>query len=63
MSCEKMATRILGYADGSLKESERREVEKHLASCAPCSLRLKEFRAVSDLNLAGLRDFANLVSP
>src|SRR3974390_3929920 len=49
MSCEKMETRILGYADGSLKESERREVEKHLASCAPCSLRLKEFRAVSDL--------------
>ena len=49
MSCEKMETRILGYADGSLKESERREVEKHLASCAPCTLRLNEFRAVSDL--------------
>lgn len=49
MSCEKMATRILGYADGSLKDSERLAVEKHLASCAPCTLRLNEFRAVSDL--------------
>jgi anti-sigma factor RsiW len=49
MSCEKMERRILGYVDGQLKESERLEVEKHLASCAPCTLRLNEFRAVSDL--------------
>jgi anti-sigma factor RsiW len=49
MSCEKMESRILGYVDGRLKDSERLEVEKHLASCAPCTLRLNEFRAVSDL--------------
>jgi hypothetical protein len=49
MSCEKMESRILGYVDGRLKESERLDVEKHLASCAPCSLRVEEFRAVSGL--------------
>lgn len=49
MSCEKIASRMLGYIDGRLKESERAEVEKHLASCAPCSLRAEEFRAVSGL--------------
>ena len=49
MSCEKMESRILGYVDGRLKESERLDVEKHLASCAPCSLRVQEFRAVSGL--------------
>ena len=49
MSCEKMESRLLGYVDGRLKASERLEVEKHLASCAQCTLRLNEFRAVSDL--------------
>ena len=49
MSCEKMESRILGYVDGRLKDSDRLEVEKHLASCAPCTLRMNEFRAVSDL--------------
>jgi anti-sigma factor RsiW len=49
MSCEKMESRILGYVDGRLKESEHAEVEKHLASCTPCALRVQEFRAVSGL--------------
>ena len=49
MSCEKISSRMLGYIDGRLKESERAEVEKHLASCAPCALRVEEFRAVSGL--------------
>ena len=49
MSCEKMESRILGYIDGRLKQSERPEVEKHLASCAACQLRVEEFRAVSGL--------------
>ena len=49
MSCEKMETRILGYADGRLKESERLDAEKHLAACAKCRLRVNEFRAVSSL--------------
>jgi len=35
--------------DGRLKEGERREVEKHLAACAACRLRVNEFRAVSGL--------------
>jgi anti-sigma factor RsiW len=49
MSCEKMETRILGYVDGRLKKNERLDVEKHLATCAPCRLRVHEFRAVSGL--------------
>ena len=44
-----MESRILAYLDGRLNESERLEVEKHLASCAPCSVRVNEFRAVSGL--------------
>jgi len=44
-----MENRILGYVDGRLRESERLEVEKHLAGCAACRLRVNEFRAVSSL--------------
>ena len=44
-----MENKILGYMDGRLKESERLEVEKHLAACAACRLRVNEFRAVSSL--------------
>jgi anti-sigma factor RsiW len=44
-----MENKILGYVDGRLKESERLEVEKHLATCAACRLRVHEFRAVSGL--------------
>jgi anti-sigma factor RsiW len=47
MSCERMEGRILGYLDGRLKESERLDAEKHLATCAPCRMRVEEFRAVS----------------
>jgi anti-sigma factor RsiW len=44
-----MESRILGYLDGRLKENEQLEVEKHLAACAACRLRVNEFRAVSGL--------------
>jgi hypothetical protein len=44
-----MESRILGYVDGRLKESERLDVEKHLAGCAPCRVRVHEFSAVSEL--------------
>lgn len=44
-----MESRIVAYLDGRLNESERLEVKKHLASCAPCSVRVNEFRAVSGL--------------
>jgi anti-sigma factor RsiW len=58
MSCERMESRILGFVDGRLKESERLEVEKHLAECAPCALRVNEFTAVS-----GLLDELPLIEP
>jgi anti-sigma factor RsiW len=48
-----MESKMLGYVDGRLKASEVRDVEAHLAKCAACSLRVKEFRAVSTL-LSGL---------
>jgi anti-sigma factor RsiW len=44
-----MESKILGYVDGRLKESERAEMEKHLATCAACRLRVNEFRAVNGL--------------
>jgi anti-sigma factor RsiW len=49
MSCKRMEERILPYVDGRLKESERREMETHLAACAACRLRVNEFRAVTGL--------------
>src|SRR5438034_3849409 len=49
MSCSRMENKILGYVDGRLRENERLEVEKHLAGCAACCLRVNEFRAVSGL--------------
>jgi hypothetical protein len=58
MSCERMESRILGYVDGRLKESERLEAEKHLADCAPCRLRVQEFSALS-----GLLDELPLIEP
>jgi anti-sigma factor RsiW len=49
MSCVKMESRILAYMDGRLKDSERAEMEKHLAACGVCRVRANEFRSVSDL--------------
>jgi anti-sigma factor RsiW len=49
MSCSRMEKWILPYVDGRLKASEQRDVEKHLADCATCRLRVNEFRAVSGL--------------
>lgn len=53
-----MEKKILGYVDGRLGESERLEVEKHLAGCAGCRLRVNEFRAVS-----GLLDELPMIEP
>jgi anti-sigma factor RsiW len=58
MSCERMESRMMSYIDGRLKNSERLEVEKHLAACAPCRLRVEEFRAVS-----GLLDELPIIEP
>src|SRR5271155_4637846 len=49
MSCGRMENKILSYVDGRLKEGERLEMEKHLASCTACEVRVNEFRAVSSL--------------
>jgi len=49
MSCANMESRLLGYVDVRLKESEWLDVEKHLAACTACRLRVNEFRAVSGL--------------
>lgn len=49
MSCSRMENKILGYVDGRLKEGERLEMEKHLATCAACQLRVNEFRSVHAL--------------
>lgn len=58
MSCSRVESKILEYVDGRLKESERLEVEKHLAACAACRLRVNEFRAVS-----GLLDELPMIEP
>ncbi len=49
MSCTKMESRMLAYVDGRLKESERADVEKHLAACHACRVRANEFRSVNEL--------------
>jgi anti-sigma factor RsiW len=49
MSCARIENRILGYIDGRLKESDQREVEKHLAACPACTVRVNEFRMVGSL--------------
>jgi len=49
MSCRRMENKILAYVDGRLKESERLEMEKHLAACGACQLHVNEFRAVTSL--------------
>jgi len=49
MSCTRMETRLFGYIDGRLKEKEQREMEKHLAACPTCMVRVNEFRSVSSL--------------
>src|SRR5271163_2225574 len=49
MSCTRMENKIMAFVDGRLKESERLEMEKHLATCGACQLRVSEFRAVSAL--------------
>jgi anti-sigma factor RsiW len=49
MSCGRVEGKILAFVDNRLKESERLDVEKHLAGCAACKLRVIEFRSVSSL--------------
>jgi anti-sigma factor RsiW len=49
MSCAKILSGILPYIDGRLQAKGRAEIEKHLAACASCRLRMEQFRAVAVL--------------
>src|SRR6267378_369032 len=52
LNCSESALKsllILAYVGGRLKVRGRLEVEKHLAECAACCLRVSEFSAVSKL--------------
>src|SRR3979411_704800 len=49
MSCSRMERRVLEYIPGRLKEKEQREMEKHLAACPACTVRVNEFRSVRRL--------------
>ena len=49
MSCAKTLSGILPYIDGRLQAKGRAEIEKHLATCASCRLRMEQFRAVAVL--------------
>jgi len=44
MNCERIETQLIATLDGRARESERREVEEHLAGCAACRARAEEFR-------------------
>jgi len=44
MNCQRIETLLIAYLDGKARESERRDVELHLAACAACRTRAEEFR-------------------
>jgi anti-sigma factor RsiW len=46
MNCERYDAQLIAYMDGRASESERAEVEAHLAVCAACRGRAEEFRAL-----------------
>jgi len=46
MNCERMESHLIADLDGRASVSERREVDQHLASCAPCRARVEGFRGV-----------------
>jgi anti-sigma factor RsiW len=49
MRCAKIRTGILPYIDGRLQAKGRVEIEKHLATCSSCRLRMEEFSTVAVL--------------
>jgi anti-sigma factor RsiW len=44
--CAALESKLVEYLDGRAKPAERHAVEEHLSSCASCSLRVEEFRAL-----------------
>src|ERR1700723_3366720 len=45
--CAALESDLIAYLDGRAQPAVRHALEKHLAACAPCSLRAEEFRALS----------------
>jgi anti-sigma factor RsiW len=46
MNCNRFESRLIAYMDGKASGAQRREVENHMAACAACRTRVKEFGAV-----------------
>ena len=46
--CEQ-STQLQAYYDGELGEDQRRQFEAHLRDCAPCSAKLEQLRAMSQM--------------
>jgi anti-sigma factor RsiW len=46
MKCQEVANELIAYLDRRANSAERRQVEEHLAVCAPCRTRAEEFRKV-----------------
>ncbi len=47
MSCPDRVAHLSAYLDGELDAPAKKDLERHLASCASCSTRLAELRALS----------------
>ncbi len=45
-TCEDISKGLIAYLDQRANPAERRDVEQHLAGCAACRTRAKEFRAL-----------------
>jgi anti-sigma factor RsiW len=46
MNCNRLEKRLIAYMDGKASGAERRDVEAHIAACAACRTRAREFGAV-----------------
>ena len=47
MTCDRLEALWIEYLDGRLAAGDRATLERHLASCAGCAERVRDFRAVS----------------
>ena len=48
MNCADLENRMIGFLDGRLSATEREELERHFAACAPCRSRAEEFQRLWD---------------
>ena len=49
MNCDDLLRRLADYGDGAADECLCREVERHLAECAPCGELRRDLERVSSL--------------